>query len=227
MSMIRYLEEWNEVSILLRLLLATLFGCFIGMERASKRQIAGMKTFALVCLGSALATVVNLHLSQLTVGSADAARIPAGIVSGIGFLGVGTIIVTHKNQVRGLTTAAGLWVAATLGIAVGSGMLVLSLAAFLLILVTIHFLPYLDSRQRRQTRNIGLYLEADSENGVRQVMKYIRSQGYVILSLEKQRLPKSAHFMLLLELDLGQRQNHQDILTALGHVEGISYLEET
>ena len=222
-----YLESWNDVSILVRLLFATLFGCFIGMERASKRQIAGMKTFALVCLGSALATIVNIHLFNITSGSADASRIPAGVVSGIGFLGVGTIIITRKNQVRGLTTAAGLWVTATLGLTVGAGMILMSTAAFLLILATIHFLPYLDSRQRRLNRIIGLYLEVDSENGVRQLMKYIQDTGYTITSLEKQKMSKSSHYTLLIELDLGQRKNHQDVLTEFSHVDSVFYLEET
>lgn len=226
-SFLTYLESWNDVSILVRLLLAMLFGCFIGMERASKRQIAGMKTFALVCLGAALATIVNIHLFNVTSGSADASRIPASVVSGIGFLGVGTIIVTRKNQVRGLTTAAGLWVTASLGLAVGSGMVLMSTSAFLLILATIHFLPYLDSRQRRLTRVIGLYLEVDSESGIRQVMKYIQDAGYTITSLEKQKMSKSSHFTLLIELDLGKRKSHQDILTEFSRVDGVSYLEET
>lgn len=224
-----YLESWNTVSILIRLVLATLFGCFIGMERAAKRQIAGVKTFALVCLGAALATIVNLHLWYLTAesaGPADAARIPAGVVSGIGFLGVGTIIITHKNQVRGLTTAAGLWVAASLGIAVGSGMLVLSCAAFLLIILTIHFLPYLDTRQRESNRLMGLYLEIDAETGTRKLMAHLHRHGYAVTSLEKQKLSKTSDLSVLLELDLGHRQKHQEVIAELSHLDGINYLEE-
>lgn len=224
---IEYAESWNDLSILLRLVLATLFGCFIGMERAAKRQIAGIKTFALVCLGAALATIVNIHLWDITGGAADAARIPSGVISGIGFLGVGTIIITHKNQVRGLTTAAGLWVAATLGITVGSGMIVMSTIAFVLIIITIHFLPYLDNRQRESNRIIGLYLEVDSDTGSRPLFKYIRQAGYAVTSLEKQKLSKNSDLILLLEMDLGCRKKHQDVLTELSHVEGVSYLEET
>ena len=230
MQTIEYLESWNEASIIIRLLLATLFGCCIGMERAAKRQIAGLKTFALVCLGAALATIVNIHLWQMTAtsaGPADAARIPAGVISGIGFLGVGTIIITRKNQVRGLTTAAGLWVAATLGIAVGSGMLVMSAVAFLLIIITIHFLPYLDNRQRESNRIIGLYIEVDAEIGTRKLFEYLHQAGYSITSLEKQRLSKNSDLSVLIELDLGHRQKHQEVIAELSHIDGIQYLEET
>ncbi|NLL80298.1 MAG: MgtC/SapB family protein [Clostridiales bacterium] len=224
---LHYLESFNNTSILVRLLLATLFGCFIGMERAAKRQIAGIKTFALVCLGAALATIVNIYLWDLTNGVADASRIPAGVISGIGFLGVGTIIITRKNQVRGLTTAAGLWVAATLGIAVGSGMIFMSAVAFVLIIITIHFLPYLDNRQRESNRIIGLYLEIDPVTGTGQLMEYLGTSGYTITSLEKRRQSKNSDLSLLLELDLGRRQKHHDIIAELSHVEGVNYLEET
>ena len=104
-----YFAEFTNGAIALRLLLAAVLGCVIGLERATKHHPAGMRTFALVCLGAAASAVVNIYLgTALGVGSTDMGRIPAGVVSGIGFLGVGTIIITGKNQVRGLTTAAGL-----------------------------------------------------------------------------------------------------------------------
>lgn len=121
-QIINYLESFNQVSIIIRLVLATLFGGIIGIEREAKRHSAGFRTFTLVCLGSALATIVNLYLWDIT-GNTDTARISAAVVSGVGFLGVGTIIVTSRNQVRGLTTAATLWATAALGIALGAGML--------------------------------------------------------------------------------------------------------
>lgn len=102
-----YFAEFTNGAIALRLLLAAVLGCVIGLERATKHHPAGMRTFALVCLGAAASAVVNIYLgTALGVGRTDMGRIPAGVVSGIGFLGVGTIIITGKNQVRGLTTAA-------------------------------------------------------------------------------------------------------------------------
>ena len=102
-----YFAEFTNGAIALRLLLAAVLGCVIGLERATKHHPAGMRTFALVCLGAAASAVVNIYLgTALGVGRTDMGRIPAGVVSGIGFLGVGTIIITGTNQVRGLTTAA-------------------------------------------------------------------------------------------------------------------------
>ena len=116
-----FFEELNMASVAVRLILATLLGSFVGMERAHKRYAAGIRTFALVCLGSALATMIGLYLGEISALGADVGRIPAQILCGIGFLGAGTIIVTERKQVKGLTTAAGLWVTATMGMAIGAG----------------------------------------------------------------------------------------------------------
>ena len=120
-TIIDYLQGMNDGAVAIRLVLATLCGSLIGWERVVRRHSAGIRTFALVSLGSAVATVLNLYLAILPNMGADVSRIPAGVVSGIGFLGAGTIIVTGRNQIKGLTTAASLWVASCMGMAFGAG----------------------------------------------------------------------------------------------------------
>lgn len=226
-EMISYLQQFNTASIILRLFLATLLGGLIGIERANRRHAAGLRTFALVCLGSALATVVNLHLWNIT-GMADASRLPAGVVSGVGFLGVGTIIVTKRNHVKGLTTAAGLWATATLGIALGSGMIVVSVCAFVMIMVTITLLQSISRHQEQFNRILGLYLEVDNDSGVTRLLRHIHDKGYTICTIEKKKeqILNKSDVIILLELDLGGRFNHIDILNEFSHLKGINYLEE-
>ena len=120
-TIIDYLQGMNDGAVAIRLVLATLCGSLIGWERVVRRHSAGIRTFALVSLGSAVATALNLYLAILPNMGADVSRIPAGVVSGIGFLGAGTIIVTGRNQIKGLTTAASLWVASCMGMAFGAG----------------------------------------------------------------------------------------------------------
>ena len=122
-SFIELMTELTTASVAVRLVLATLFGSLVGVERANKRYAAGIRTFALVCLGSALATITGLYFAQMSGNMADSARIPAQLLCGIGFLGAGTIVVTDRKRVKGLTTAAGLWVTASMGIAIGAGLL--------------------------------------------------------------------------------------------------------
>ncbi len=225
---IAYLEEFNTLSIVLRLVLATLMGSIIGAERASKRHAAGLRTFALVCLGSALATIVNLYLWQTTGGTADSARIPAGVVSGVGFLGVGTIVVTSRNHVKGLTTAAGLWATAALGLALGAGMIFVSVIAFALLVVVIFLLQYVSRHQEKYNRIMGVYLEVEKDKGINQLLQHIREKGYEITSMEKKRekMVKGYDVAVLLELDLKKKHDHSDVLSELSSIEGVNYLEE-
>ena len=112
-------ESINLVSVLTRLTLAVMLGGILGFERGRKRRPAGLRTYMIVCLASALVMITGEYLVE-RYQTGDPARLGAQVISGIGFLGAGTIIITSK-QVKGLTTAAGLWASACLGLAVGAG----------------------------------------------------------------------------------------------------------
>lgn len=227
MRLITYLEEFNGISIVLRLVLAALFGGIIGIERETKGRSAGFRTFTLVCIGSALGTIVNLYLFNIT-GNTDVARIPASILSGIGFLGVGTIIVTKRSHVKGLTTAAGLWVTASLGIALGAGMLWVSTLAFLLILLTISLLQYLSHYIACHSRLINLYIEMSKESDVNALIAYVRSNGHRILTMEKKRekITRECDLVINLTLQLTKKCRHEDIVNDLSKIDGVCYIEE-
>lgn len=126
-------------TMLLRLSLSVVLGLFIGIEREVQRQPAGMRTHILICIGSTLITVASLYLPLSNTGiglSADSARITAQIVSGIGFLGAGAII-KFGATVRGITTAATIWVTAAIGITIGLGLFYFSVFATLFVLVVL------------------------------------------------------------------------------------------
>ena len=115
------LEELNGISLLVRVILCIVLGGILGMERTRKRRPAGMRTYMLVCLGSAAAMMTGIYMYDAYGGGFDPSRIAAQVVTGVGFLGAGTILTTRYHRVKGLTTAAGLWVAACLGLAIGAG----------------------------------------------------------------------------------------------------------
>lgn len=214
-------------AIALRLILATVLGGLIGLERATKHHPAGMRTFALVCLGAAASTVVNIYLGTLSPDRVDLSRIPSGVVGGIGFLGVGTIMITGKNQVRGLTTAAGLWASATLGIILGAGMLEIGLLTFVLILVTVFCAAEISRVQEQHNRYIGLYLEIEKSR-TRGIYDHINECGYEISSIEKKRdkALKGSDIIVIVMLDLKKRRAHGEILSEFSQIEGVHYLEE-
>lgn len=120
-AIMQYLRDFNIVTVTLRLVLAFLFGGIIGMDRERKGRPAGMRTHILVCLGSSMTTMSGFFVVHTLGIESDPLRISAQVISGIGFLGVGTILITGRMHVKGLTTAAGLWTTASIGIALGAG----------------------------------------------------------------------------------------------------------
>ena len=114
------LSDLNVLSVGLRLLLAMIFGGTIGFERGVRQRAAGLRTHMLLCVGAASTMLVSQFM-YASYGVGDPARLSAQVISGIGFLGAGTIIVTRRNQVKGLTTAATLWSTPSMGQAVGGG----------------------------------------------------------------------------------------------------------
>lgn len=156
-----HLPDWfydlNVFSISLRLLLAVLFGGVIGLERDVHRHTAGFRTHILVCVGAALAMLTNQYISDVWGSDTDPARIGAQVIAGVGFLGVGTILVTGRTHIRGLTTAAGLWASACLGLAVGIGFYEGALIGAALILIVLGLLPRLEQRIFRWWGSLYLY----------------------------------------------------------------------
>lgn len=137
-------NEVNVVGALFKLVLAMALGAAVGFERRRKGQIAGVRTFALICMGATLAMLISIYIPQVYMGlkNGDPGRIAAQVVSGVGFLGAGAII-QMKGSVRGLTTAAGIWMSACIGLAIGAGMyLVAIIATFLIIFVLVYIERY-------------------------------------------------------------------------------------
>lgn len=228
MRVFEYLEEFNEISVIVRLSLAAVLGAVIGLERSKKRQAAGMRTFALVCVGSAITVIVNLYLYEISGGVADPGRIPAGVVSGVGFLGVGTIMITHRNHVKGLTTAAGLWATAALGLMIGVGKILNALVTFVIIIFITQVMLIISRHEQDNSRMLELYLELEGGKGLTALMDYIEQNGFEIASMEKKQVKNMIHYDLSvqMELDLKKRQNHTRVKNAISKIEGIHYMEE-
>lgn len=230
MDFFHYIEKWNSFSICLRLVLSTVFGALIGLERSAQKHSTGTRTFALVCLGSSLATMMNIYLVTMDpdVFSADISRIPAAVVSGIGFLGAGSILVTGRNQIKGLTTAASLWVTAIMGIALGAGFILASCVCFVLVLVANTFLLKISHHVEENNRLLTLYLEVDRNKGIQKLRKQFVEDQYRIISMNKtkQKPLNENDVVVVVELDLGKKMDHYEILNKLNALEYINYLEE-
>lgn len=158
MEMLAGLNVW---SVLFRLLLAAVFGGCIGLERGKHNRAAGLRTHILVCVGSAVTILVGLYTAQELGFANDPMRIGAQVISGIGFLGAGTILHRDHTQVTGLTTAAGLWTTASIGLAIGVGAYWIALVAFAIMMVTVVALIRLERSSKRPSVYT-YYLEVES-----------------------------------------------------------------
>ena len=228
MNFQNFIQDFNTVSIVIRLILAVIFGGLIGLERGKKNFAAGTRTITLVCLGSCLIIIVNEYLRIKSNYTIDPTRIAAQIINGVGFLGAGTIMVTNENRVKGLTTAASLWVSAIIGIAIGSGFLLGAVFGFLFSILAITNFQKYNQWYAQFDRYIELYLEIDPNIGMKQIKNYAKENSFLIKSLrQKKQKPLSANDMcIIIEFDTCGRRNHATIVNCLQLIEGIHYCEE-
>ena len=218
-----------EAIALIKLLLATLCGGLVGLEREMKGRPAGLKTFSLVCVGATLAMITNEYIYiTLAHGSGDSARMAAQVISGIGFLGAGTIMVTGQNQVRGLTTAAALWVTASVGIAIGSGFYFGGVAGICVIYLTSFCYRYIDRKIVEKSKVMRIYVEGIDEEFMLRLVEYFGSNGIRVASLTRRSENKwyKKDTCAMIELDLGKRQPHGFVLEGIRELKGLRYVEE-
>lgn len=227
MNIYNYLQEFNAVSIFFRLLLSVVLGGLLGLDRVKKHQAAGVRTFSLVCLGSALVILTNEFICTKS-GGGDTSRMAAQVISGIGFLGAGTIIVTANNRIRGLTTAACLWVSAILGLAIGSGLYIVSIFCFALALSIMKVLQYYHDWYDGREPLMDLYLEIDPKNGVSALRSFAKEKFYTIKTIRrrKEKPLMRNDLCVMVELDLQGHTKHKEVLECLKSIKEIHYIEE-
>ena len=223
----------------LRLTLALLFGGMLGLERLRKRRPAGFRTYMIVCLGAALAMLLSqyeyamlmTHWSDAaqSVGIAtDVSRFGAQVVNGIGFLGAGTIIHTGRQEIKGLTTAAGLWAAACMGLAIGAGFLLCAAIGAVLIFLCMRVLPHWEKRMMSRALRMNLAVEIASVGDLGAVIGKIKEQGAQIYEVDLNRGSdiQGMYPCAIIAVELAQPMPHADFLTALSLLECVESVDE-
>ncbi len=220
------IHGWSITAVFLRLLLAMLVGLIIGLERDYRNRGAGIKTHILVCLGSALAMIVGQYLIvQFPSDVSAAARLGAQVISGVGFLGVGTIIVTGVNEVRGLSTASGLWACACMGLAAGIGFVEGTLITLVLIVITYIVIGKADMKLKQLfSRECNLYIELSEDAALRDFFSLLHRRHVKILHFEQGTDGSLISATLLVELP--KRGKRDEFIDYLKEHECISFVEE-
>ena len=222
------LREVTYLAVILRIVVSVIIGGLIGMEREMKSRPAGLRTYMVVCLGACLIMLTNQYIFQ-TFGTGDPVRMGAQVISGIGFLGAGTIMVTRRNQIKGLTTAASLWTAAGIGLAIGVGFYEAAIISALAVFVVMTTIQYIDTNVQRKSKMLEIYVELESDMPLGQFLRNLRQKDITIVDIQQEQGGETAdqnaraYFAFL---KLKKRMSHAEVLEEIGEMSGVRYLEK-
>lgn len=221
------IREVTYLAVVLRIFAAVIIGGLLGLERGLKNRAAGLRTYMLVCVGACIIMLTNQYIYQ-SFGSGDPVRMGAQVVSGIGFLGAGTIIVTRRSQIKGLTTAAGLWSSAGVGLALGIGFYEAAIVGAVAIFVIMTLLQRMDDKMHRKNRVLEIYLELSSEISLGDFLRQVRQQEIDISDIQREQESDAeagirAYIALI---RIKKRLDHMNITEQLQSIPGVVYIEE-
>lgn len=224
---LNYLRDLNIVSILVRIVLSMVIGGVLGAERGRKNRPAGFRTYMLVCLGSAMVMMTNQYVFSF-YHTSDLVRMGAQVVSGIGFLGAGTIIVTGRNQVKGITTAAGLWTAACSGLAIGIGFYEGAVLGGLAVFMIMALMQRLDDRIHQSANHMEVYLEMEGKAAFSEFLAHAIAHQFEIseVQMTKNKFAKGQYFSAMLLAKSKVKRTHAEMLEVLSDAPGVHHIEE-
>lgn len=223
-----WLADVTIPSIIIRLLLACLFGGIVGIERSTKKHAAGLRTYILVCMGSALAMLTNQYIYQAFEGT-DVSRIGAQVVNGIGFLGAGTIIITSRNRIKGLTTAAGIWACACVGLSIGIGFYTAAIIGFAIVFFSILYLPKLENCFTKYARRHEMHVELETRQDLKLLVNYLRENNIQINAIEKNAAYASSGlsvYTVNIAIARDASKKETNVLEMIKKLEYVNYVEE-
>ena len=210
----------DTLSVLLKILLSCLFGALVGLERSTKNRPAGFRTHILVCMGAAVAALTGLYLYLGLKLPTDISRISGQVISGLGFIGAGTIVVTRKMTIKGLTTAAGLWTTGIIGLAVGSGYVELAILGTALVLSAETWMARISARIQTSPEYV-VEILYNEKNSLDQVLRHCKDKhmSIVNLKIQSQFHERSANYAAVVTLRGAVKS--EDMLYAIHRMPGI------
>lgn len=234
-----YFRQLNIHSMVMRVFLAMLVGGIIGLDRERKGRGAGFRTYMLVAMGAATTVMLSQYYGLMFEGpwaeiaarmgiKTDISRFGAQVINGVGFLGAGTILVTGRQEVKGLTTAACLWASACMGLAIGAGFYECVLIGFMLIFISIKFLPAIDNYILSKSRRLFIYVEMDSIENLGQIINHAKDKDIHLFDVDIDRATRGSveYIHALLSMYLPRGKAHAEVIASMSTIEGIISIEE-
>lgn len=220
-----FLEDLNLISIIIRIFLSMVCGGVIGIERGRAHQAAGMRTYMLVCMGATMVMMTGQYM-YIHFQTGDPARLGAQVVSGIGFLGAGSIIIAGKTRIRGLTTAAGLWTAACIGLSLGIGFYEAGIVATVAVFLIMTRLRQLEYHWINDDEWFRFYVEMEEDVKISRVAQELLTMG---IQMGEMRMEQHAESFQKAVISLSDK-NHRsrdEITKYLERIDGVLFVKYT
>ena len=214
------IHELTYAAVCIRIFAAILIGGLLGIERGMKNRAAGMRTYMLVCLGACVVMLTNQYIYQ-ALGTGDPVRMGAQVVSGIGFLGAGTIVVTRRSHIKGLTTAAGLWTSAAVGLALGIGFYEAAVMGAVAVFFIMTIMQGLDARLHRKAKSLEIYFELRQDVSLSAFLRAVEERDMGVRDIQREN-EQGAY---IATLKTGKRRNLTELSEEARELPGVTFLE--
>lgn len=215
------------LAVSVRLIIALICGGIIGIERERKRRPAGFRTHILICVGAAMTTLTSQYILFNLNSPTDLARLGAQVIAGIGFIGAGTIIVTKRKNVKGLTTAAGLWASAIVGLCAGAGFLEGALLTTVVVVVAELFLARFEYFMVSNSRAVTIFVEFNDTNKLTAIIEAVKENASYVRDIEITKSNNEANnSCAIFSVQMPRRTSHDKLLNVIANLDGVVAVEE-
>ena len=215
------------LTVTVRLILAMICGGIIGIERERKQRPAGFRTHILICIGAAMTTLTSQYIAFELKGATDLARLGAQVIAGIGFIGAGTIIVTKRKNVKGLTTAAGLWASAIVGLCNGAGFIEGALITTVIIVIAELFLSRFEYFMISNSRTINVFVEFDDTASLTLIIDVVKENSSYVRDIEITKSNNEGNnSCAIFSLQMPRKTSHDKMLNIIANLDGVVSVEE-
>ena len=227
MAILDGIREVSAPAIIIKIALALLLGGILGYERGMKNRPAGFRTYMLVCLGATIVMMTNQYIFRFYNGG-DIVRMGAQVISGIGFLGAGTIMVTGRQQIKGITTAAGMWTAACCGLAIGIGFYEGAILGGITIFFVMSGFNKLEINFRKKSPIIDIYLEYTSTKNLSNFLAEVRNHELEVISIQMNgnRVSQEGDMCIIMNIESHVKREHEEVIGIINSIDGVQYVEE-
>lgn len=217
---------WTPENVLIRILVSIVLGVLIGIDRGVKRRGGGARTTTTVCLGATLVMLLEQYLVLIFPEMIDMNRMAAQVISGVGFLGAGMILISGR-RIKGLTSAASIWFSACVGLAVGIGFLDGAVIVTLLLIVTLHIIPEIERKIYAHSRYMTLHMELEEEKLVAMILHKLKEDGCLIDTFDADK-PKAKKLPCVIDVVIlvPRKKNKDDYLMEFRNMPGVISVDD-